>query len=177
MTYLLLFEWPAQIQFSLSTLPPSLGLQHSLLCRKSFFVGIYCHDKYSTHPNTGLSGSIEFNLMPVSGILISDHLKTGRRVRISNGASLDRCIKKRVIKKILFMPKRSRLASGYDIRISNGGGHFVFTIWKPDICVRISNGASLDRCIKKRVIKKILFMPKRSRLAVKKVRSGFQMVR
>jgi hypothetical protein len=46
MTYLLLSEWPAQIQFSLRTLSPSLGLQHSLQCRKGFSVGIYCHDKY-----------------------------------------------------------------------------------------------------------------------------------
>jgi hypothetical protein len=43
MTYLLLFEWPAQIQVSLRTLPPSLGLQHVLPCCKGFSVVIYCH--------------------------------------------------------------------------------------------------------------------------------------
>jgi hypothetical protein len=37
--------------------------------------------------------------------------------------------------------------------------------------------ASLDRFIKKRVIKNILFMTKQSRLDVKKLRSGFQMVK
>jgi hypothetical protein len=37
--------------------------------------------------------------------------------------------------------------------------------------------ASLDRFIKKRAIKNILFMPNWSRLEVKKLRSGFQMVK
>jgi hypothetical protein len=37
--------------------------------------------------------------------------------------------------------------------------------------------ASLHRFIKKRVMNKIFFIPKRSRLAEKKVRSGFQMVK
>jgi hypothetical protein len=48
------------------------------------------------------------------------------------------------------------------------------TIRKPDFFVRFS---SLDRFIKKRVIKNILFMTKRSRLEVKKLWFGFQMVR
>ncbi len=47
------------------------------------------------------------------------------KVRLSNGKkqngrlSLDRFIKKSVIKNILFMPKRSRLALGHDVRLSN----------------------------------------------------------
>ncbi len=44
---------------------------------------------YSSHPNTGLSGFIEFYLMPVSTIWYPDHLKTGFRM-----ASLDRFINK-----------------------------------------------------------------------------------
>jgi hypothetical protein len=37
-------------------------------------------------------------------------------------------------------------------------------------------GPSLDRFIKKRAIKNILFMPKQSRLAEEKVRSGYRTI-
>ncbi len=53
-------------------------------------------------------------------------------------------------------------------------------IRKPDIFVRIQNGPKLDRFIKKRVIKNILFMPKRSSFGPFENRtnsSGFRMVR
>jgi hypothetical protein len=46
--------------------------------------------------------------------------------------SLDRFIKKSVIRNILFMPKRTRLVRKYPVQVSNGSRHFVFTIRNPD---------------------------------------------
>ncbi len=103
--------------------------------------------------------------MPVPGIRISNRPKTGRLVRF---ASLDRFI---VIKNIFFMPKRSRLVRKCPVRISNGR-----TKWRPFCFYHLKTGlfrpdfewsTSLDRFIKKRVMNKIFFMPKRSRLVRK----------
>jgi hypothetical protein len=47
-------------------------------------------------------------------------------------ASLDRFIKKRVIKNILFMTKRSRLVRKYPVRVSNGKTKWPPTIRNPD---------------------------------------------
>jgi hypothetical protein len=72
---------------------------------------------YSEPLNTKPWSVFKFDLMPVPDIRISDHSKTGQKCLV---ASLDRLIKKRVMNKIFFMPKRSRLAvknvrSGFQI--------------------------------------------------------------
>jgi hypothetical protein len=64
--------------------------------------------------------------MPVPGILKPDHSITGHAVRFSNGASLDRFIKK-VMKNILLMPKWSRLAK----KLGRSGFQMVKTKWPP----------------------------------------------
>ncbi len=79
--------------------------------------------EYSRHPNTELPSVFELHLMPVPIIRISNRPKTGLCVRF---ASLDRFIKKRVMNKIFFMPKRSRLAENF-----RSGFQMVKTKWRP----------------------------------------------
>jgi hypothetical protein len=74
---------------------------------------------------------------------------------------------------IVQYPSESRTNPGFEWSILAGPGHLnagpfeCRTIWKPD---HLKAG-------QKTVIKNILFMTKRSRLVVKKVRSSFQMVK
>jgi hypothetical protein len=93
-------------------------------------------------PNTEPQSVFGFDLMPVRGIWILDRSKTGHSCPV---VSLDRFIKKRVIKNIFLMPKRSWLAvknvrSSFQNRKPDkkSGFWIVFnkmaakTIWKPD---------------------------------------------
>jgi hypothetical protein len=86
-------------------------------------------DLYSDPPNTEPRSVFRFDLMPVPDIRILERSKTGHSCPV---ASLDRFIKKRAIKYILFMPKRSRLVRKYPVRISNGKNKMAATILKPD---------------------------------------------
>jgi hypothetical protein len=85
-------------------------------------------------------------------------------------ASLDRFTKKRVIKNILLMTKRSRLAKEKSpVWLSNGSGHFVFAIWKPDKNCRIGQKSLGFKWSK---LAAIFFLPFESPTG----QSGFQMV-
>jgi hypothetical protein len=66
----------------------------------------------------------------------------------------------RVIKNILFMPKRSRLVRKCPVQISNGKNKMAATIRNPDTWSRFRMvGTSLD-CFINKGDKNILFMPK-----------------
>jgi hypothetical protein len=113
--------------------------------------------------------------MPVPIIRISDHLKSGQKCPVT---SIDRFIKKRVTNKIFFMPKWSRLAekkSGPDFEwLKQDGRHHSKTgLFSPDF----EWSTSLDRFIKKRVMNKLFFIPKRSSLAGKKAGLNFEWIR
>ncbi len=83
------------------------------------------------------------------------------------GTSIDHFIDKGHKKNILFMPKWSRLVRKCPVRFSNGKNKMAAKL--ADILFlpfeNRTNSTSLDRYIKKRVMNKIFFMPKRSRLA------------
>jgi hypothetical protein len=89
--------------------------------------------EYSRHPNTELSAVFGLNLMPVSIIRISDHLKSGLCVRF---ARLDRFGLNKIF---VLLIKRSRLAENFWSGFQMVAAIF-FTIPKPDFFVRILNG-------------------------------------
>jgi hypothetical protein len=118
---------------------------------------------YSIHPNTEPLAVFGLNLMPVSIIRVRLLALTVLLIR--------------VIKNILFMPKRSRLAEIFWSRFQ-----MVEKKWPP-FCFYHSKsgfrmvGTSLDRFIKKRVPNKIFFMPKQSRLVRKISGPDFEWIR
>jgi hypothetical protein len=69
---------------------------------------------------------------------------------------------------------KSRTRFGFRIRSYASSDH---SIARPSESRKKSPRTSLDRFIKKRVMNKIFFMPKQSRLLRKNIRFGFQMVK
>jgi hypothetical protein len=118
---------------------------------------------YSQHPKSRLSSyQIQF-LSDCRMVRFSSHSKSGRNL---NGPRLDRFV---MNKKISwpFIIKWSRLA----VKNVRSGFRMLKTKWwptirKPEVLSRFWMVHCLDRFIKKRVIKNILFMTKWSRLAI-----------
>jgi hypothetical protein len=164
-------QWAGMKNLVMNCIVPIKNLLTSLLFSRVHAIQIHSPSENRTVVGFG-----------IQSYATTGHLKIGpfenRTKKFSfRRVSLDRFIKKRFIKNILFTTKRSRLAEEKSpVQFSNDKNKMADIIWQPSCFDHTKTGqkksgfqmfgTSLDRFIRKIVIKIFFFIIKRSRLAV-----------